>query len=164
MSSQIRRVVMCHDSMGRSCVVFDDHAPNSKVLAAAGLRRTELWETTSTPISNAGNADAAVQTNSLEPKIGGSIVRVVEYPPDKIRLETINPSAHFGSAADQTGLRHPGTHKTNTIDYAVVLFGEIYAVLEAGEVRYAPAIASFSAAPTMPGATAPRRRAKSPSL
>ena len=135
MSSQIRRVVTGHDSTGRSCVVFDDHAPNSKVLAAAGgLRRAELWETASTPASNAGNIDAAAQTSSLEPKTGGSIFRVVEYPPDKIRLKTIDPTAHFGSAADQTGVHHPGMHKTRTIDYAIVLSGQIYAVLEAGEV------------------------------
>lgn len=135
MSHQIRRVVTGHDSAGRSCIVFDDHAPNSKVLAAAGgLRRTELWETVSAPACNAGNADAAVQTSSLEPKTGGSIFRVVEYPPDKIRLKTIDPAAHFGSAADKTGALHPGMHKTQTIDYAIVLSGQIYAMLETREV------------------------------
>jgi mannose-6-phosphate isomerase-like protein (cupin superfamily) len=115
--------------------VLDDHAPNSRVLAAAGgLGRTELWETTSTPADNSGNADAALQTDYLEPKPGGSIFRIVEYPPDSVRLQTLNPSAHFGSAADRAGSRHPGMHKTNTIDYAIVLSGEIYAVLETGEI------------------------------
>jgi quercetin dioxygenase-like cupin family protein len=50
------------------------------------------------------------------------------------RFYSIDPSAHFGSAADQTGVHHPGMHKTRTIDYAIVLSGQIYAVLEAGEV------------------------------
>jgi mannose-6-phosphate isomerase-like protein (cupin superfamily) len=136
MPNQIRRVVTGHDTAGRSAVVYDDHAPNSKVLAAAGgLRRTELWETISGRAVNFDNVDTSLQINTLEPKTGGSIFRIVEYPPDKVRLQTLNPSAHFGGAADRTGERHPGMHKTNTIDYAIVLSGEIYAMLDAGEVR-----------------------------
>ena len=136
MSGQIRRVVTGHDSTGRSCVVFDDNAPNSKVLAAAGgLRRTELWETASTPASNAGNIDAAAQTSSLEPKTGGSIFRVVAIIRRTrlgLRQSTLPPI----SAARRIRLASiiPGMHKTRTIDYAIVLSGQIYAVLEAGEV------------------------------
>ena len=37
-------------------------------------------------------------------------------------------------AADATTRRHPGMHKTDTVDYAIVLSGEIYAVMDEGEV------------------------------
>jgi hypothetical protein len=135
MPAKNRRVVTGHDANGESVILIDDHAPNSKIIAAAGsLRRTELWETAACPADNNGNDDAAAHTQSLEPRTGGSIFRIVEYPPDSVRLKTIDPAAHFGHAADHNRSRHPGMHKTNTIDYAIVLSGEIYAVMEKGEV------------------------------
>ena len=64
--------------------------------------------------------------------------RVIEYPPDAERLKTLKPEEHFASmgvqAADSAKRRHPGMHRTNTLDYVVVLAGEIYAVLDEGEV------------------------------
>ena len=60
------------------------------------------------------------------------------YPPDSERLKSIDPEAHFASmgaqAAPAEKRRHPGIHRTKTLDYAIVLSGEIYAVLDQGEV------------------------------
>ena len=39
------------------------------------------------------------------------------------------------AASDRNSPRHPGFHKTSTIDYAIVLSGEIYAMMDDGEVR-----------------------------
>ena len=135
MPRQHRRVVTGHDQRGRSIILMDGDAPNSKVIAAAGgLQRTELWETRQSPASNSGHRDDAEDTRTLEPAPGGSIFRIVEYPPDSLRLKNLDPAAHFGDAADRTGTHHPGMHKTRTIDYAIVMSGEIYAVMEEGEV------------------------------
>ena len=53
------------------------------------------------------------------------------------------PRRNFGAAADdgtgraaaldKTGARHPGFHKTASVDYAIVLSGEIYALMDEGE-------------------------------
>jgi mannose-6-phosphate isomerase-like protein (cupin superfamily) len=68
----------------------------------------------------------------------GSVFRVIEYPPDSVRLKTLDPERFFGGmgtrAADAATRKHPGMHKTDTIDYCVVLSGEIWAVLDEGEV------------------------------
>lgn len=129
-----RRIVTGHDANGRSIILMDGEAPNSRLLAAAGgLQRTELWETTSFPVDNGGNRDGAADTSSFAPAPNGTMFRIVEYPPDAVRLKSLDPSAHFGHAAAAGGKRHPGMHKTETIDYAIVLSGEIYAVMEQGE-------------------------------
>jgi len=134
-----RRVVTGHDAQGRSVILMDGESPHSFVLEkAGGLRLTELWETASSPADNSGRADAAEHERRIEPKGGGTVFRVIEYPPDSVRLKTLRPEEYFSSmgarAADAATRRHPGMHKTVTVDYAVVLSGEIYAVMDEGEV------------------------------
>jgi len=123
----MKRVVTGHDAQGRSVFVIED-APEAVVLEkAGGLRLTELWATPS-----------ETRARRIEPDPGGSVFRVIDYPPDSERLKSIDPEAHFASmgaqAAPAEKRRHPGMHRTATIDYAIVLSGEIYAVLDQGEV------------------------------
>ncbi|HYQ93937.1 MAG TPA: cupin domain-containing protein, partial [Burkholderiales bacterium] len=60
------------------------------------------------------------------------------YPPDSVRLKTLAPDSFFAEmgaqAAGPAHRRHPGMHRTHTLDYCVVLSGEIYAMLDEGEV------------------------------
>jgi mannose-6-phosphate isomerase-like protein (cupin superfamily) len=135
----MRRVVTGHDANGRSVVLADGESPHRFVLEkAGGLVLTELWETRSAPADNRGAADAAAHERRIEPVNGGTVFRVIEYPPDRERLKSIDPEAHFQSmgarAADAATRRHPGMHRTETIDYCIVLSGEIWAVLDEGEV------------------------------
>jgi mannose-6-phosphate isomerase-like protein (cupin superfamily) len=134
-----RRVVTGHDARGRSIVLMDTESPHAFVLEkAGGLRLTELWETRSTPAENTGGADAAAHERRIEPVNGGTVFRIIEYPPDRERLRTLAPEAFFASmgalAADAATRRHPGMHRTGTVDYCIVLSGEIWAVLDEGEV------------------------------
>jgi mannose-6-phosphate isomerase-like protein (cupin superfamily) len=109
---------------------------------AGGLRLTELWETRSAPADNSGARDAAEHERRIAPVGGGTVFRIIEYPPDNVRLKTLAPDSFFpemgAQAADKAQRRHPGMHKTNTVDYAIVLSGEIYAVLDEGEVLLRP--------------------------
>lgn len=139
MPARHRRVVTGHDARGRSVVLMDGESPHGFFLEkAGGLRLTELWETRSSPADNSGAADAAEHERRIEPVDGGSVFRIIEYPPDRVRLASIDPDAHFRSmgakGADAATRRHPGMHRTNTVDYCVVLSGEIWAVLDVGEV------------------------------
>jgi mannose-6-phosphate isomerase-like protein (cupin superfamily) len=134
-----RRVVTGHDDHGRAVVLFDGESPHSFTLdKAGGLRLTELWETRSSPADNSGSRDAAEHERRIEPVGGGSVFRIIEYPPDRVRLKTLDPDRFFhgmgARAADAATRRHPGMHKTDTIDYCVVLSGEIWAMLDVGEV------------------------------
>jgi mannose-6-phosphate isomerase-like protein (cupin superfamily) len=139
MPQRHRRVVTGHDANGRSVVLIDGESPHSLFLEkAGGLQLTELWETRSAPADNAGITDAAAHERRIEPVGGGSVFRIIEYPPDSVRLATLDPEAFFSAmgarAADAATRRHPGMHKTDTVDYCVVISGEIYAVLDEGEV------------------------------
>ena len=134
----MKRVVTGHDAQGLSVVIIQDEPKAIVLEKAGGLRLTELWATHESPADIFGNADKAKRPQRIEPDPMGSVFRVIEYPPDSERLKTLKPDEHFASmgatAADRATRRHPGMHRTKTIDYAIVLSGEIYAVLDEGEV------------------------------
>jgi naringenin degradation protein FdeH len=134
---KIRRVVTGHNEEGKSVIISDDPSPH--VLALHGVEDfalTNLWVTDGSPADNAGRADAACRV--LEPPPGGTIFRIVEFPPDKGLGTHFDRKAVFDAmsasgAMDPDAYRHPGMHKTATVDYAIVLSGEIYAVMDEGE-------------------------------
>jgi len=139
MPKRTRRVVTGHDARGRSVVLIDGESPYSFFLEkAGGLQLTELWETRSSPADNSGAKDAADHERRIEPVDGGTVFRIIEYPPDSVRLKTLEPDSFFpevgAQAADKAERRHPGMHRTRTLDYCVVLSGEIWAVLDEGDV------------------------------
>ena len=118
---------------------MDGESPYSFFLEkAGGLQLTELWETRSAPADNSGARDAAEHERRIAPVGAGTVFRIIEYPPDSVRLKTLAPDSFFpemgAQAADKAQRRHAGMHKTNTVDYAIVLSGEIYAVLDESEV------------------------------
>ncbi len=135
---RVRRVVTGHDADGRSTIVSDGLAPNVKEMASMpGLALTDLWETKGAPASNSGSADAADRPVHLEPPKNGTIVRIVEFPPDSRWRSGADGRQAFksigaGHAQDQ-GSADPMMHRTSTVDYIIVLKGEIHAVMEKGE-------------------------------
>ncbi|MCZ8294615.1 MAG: cupin domain-containing protein [Hylemonella sp.] len=134
---RIRRVVTGHDAQGRSTFLMDGLAPNVKEMESMpGVALTDLWETTTAPADNAGSADAAARPVKLEPPAVGSILRIVEFPPDT-QWRGADAAKAFESIgaghAPDTGSDDPMRHKTSTIDYIIVLKGEIYAILDTGE-------------------------------
>ena len=141
MAKHIRRVVTGHDAAGRSTFIIDAPTPHVFSRTKGSAIVHELWETARTPADNQGNADVIVRGHRLPPPNNGSVFRVIEYPPDSERLAAIAheeklPDDGSGRAAatDRHNPRHPGFHKTATIDYAIVLSGEIFAMMDDGEV------------------------------
>lgn len=138
MVKPIRRIVTGHDSDGHSIFLSDGPAPSVlRPQQSPNVGLTDLWETTETPASNAGRDDAAARPVHLIPPPRGSIFRVVEFPPDKERNygDQAKVFAEYGAAhaMDHKAPRHPGFHKTDTVDYAIVLDGEIWALMDVGE-------------------------------
>jgi len=135
---RVRRVLTGHDAQGKSTFIADGLAPNVKEMASMpGLALTDLWETRGAPASNVGDADAADRPVRLEPPKNGSILRIVEFPPDSQWRERADARRAFdsigaGHAADKRS-SDPMMHRTRTVDYIIVLKGEIYAVMEKGE-------------------------------
>lgn len=143
MAFQVRRVVTGHDKGGKSCFLMDGIAPNIMEMASMpGLALTDLWETRGAPASNRGTADAAKRRVRLEPPRNGTILRIVEFPPDSQWRGSADGAAAFKSIgaghAKDKGSADPMMHKTATVDYIIVLRGEIYAVMDTGETLLKP--------------------------
>lgn len=141
MPQQFRRVVTGHNAAGKSIFIADAPTPHVFQRTKGSAIVHELWETASTPADNRGSTDAIARGHRLSPPKNGSVLRIIEYPPDSERLaaiahENVLPDDGSGRAAatDRNNPRHAGFHKTATIDYAIVLSGEIYAMMDAGEV------------------------------
>ena len=140
---RVRRVLTGHDAAGRSSFIADGEAPNVKEMASMpGLALTDLWETGAAPATNAGDKDAAARPVRLEPPKNGTLLRIVEFPPDSAWRSSVDGKAAFKSIGaghvQDRGSADPMMHKTSTVDYIIVLKGEIHAVMETGEKLLRP--------------------------
>jgi len=138
MTFRIRRILTGHDAEGRSTIIADAIAQNVKEIPGIpGLALTDRWEPAGAPASNEGHADAAARPVRLEPPPSGTLFRVVEFPPDaawRTRSDLKDGFDAIGAAHVQDkGSQDPMMHKTSTVDYAIVLKGEIWAVMEKDE-------------------------------
>jgi mannose-6-phosphate isomerase-like protein (cupin superfamily) len=138
MAGPTRRVVTGHDASGKAVVLFDGAAPNAKLRKATGLTSTLLWVTDGSPADNSGSADSADRDIGVAPPPRGSIFRVVDFPPaadvgavDNAAMLKEMGIGNGGAAAP----RHATMHRTKSIDYAVVISGEIDMLLDDTEVH-----------------------------
>ena len=139
MVEQIRRVVTGHNDEGRSVFIIDENATAVKEMdSMPGLALTDIWVTGAAPADNMGQMDAADRPIVLEPPQNGTILRVVEFPPDSAWRDKADAQKAFesisaGHASDQQS-DDPMMHKTATVDYLIVLKGEIWAIVDDDEV------------------------------
>jgi hypothetical protein len=117
----MRRVVTGRNAAGKSVIAMDSTSPHALELPGMpGLVLTNLWVTDGSPADNSGSADASARPVVLEPPAGGSIFRVVDFPPDKDLLGKMDRGKAFEAmgahgAMDRDASRHPGMHKTRTV-------------------------------------------------
>ena len=146
MSKGVRRIVTGHDANGKAIAILDEAAPNVFLPPnRPGAQINNVWRVYESPASLAGNHDTAPDGDriALEPPEGGSVFRVIEFPPEAGWIGNIDRDAakesfrEFGAehaADDSDEPPHPLMHKTRTIDYAICLSGEITMVLDDSEV------------------------------
>lgn len=138
MTKPVRRIVTGHRADGRSTVLIDAPAPNVKQ-RAAGNGSTLLWVTDESPADVSRTGDRAAREIGVPPPRRGSIFRVAEFPPGvggEVRdNETVLRDFGIGSDVKRGHApRHPAIHRTRSLDYVVVLEGEITLMLDDGEV------------------------------
>jgi mannose-6-phosphate isomerase-like protein (cupin superfamily) len=142
MPTPFRRIVTGHDDAGRAIIVSD--APPERVVevgGAGGAAFFEVWNTRETPAvidRRSGEPDEAGLV--LAPPKGGTRIRVIDFPPegDEIRqLSEAEAREQFGSMggadASTASDRHPLMHRTETIDYGIVLDGELTLIVDEDE-------------------------------
>ena len=149
MLKPVRRIVTGHDAQGRSIILSDEvstHTRPSPVYPNRGL--TDLWRTNETPASNAGDADNAAVEVVLNPPKNGSVFRFFQIPPDdtgegktaeEVQAAADATFAAMGAAHNRDpNARHPNMHKTDSVDYIILLEGEVTMILDEGEVDMKP--------------------------
>lgn len=141
LSDGVRRVVTTHDKDGRSIVAFDSvvgpyaHEP----LAASGVRQYVFWLTDDCPAKTT-EEDVGARRVKIPPPPHGTIFRMVDFPPehpDVAKLPLDHMAQILGDVHHDNGhpSRHPFMHRTMTIDYIIVMSGEIDMLLDEGEVH-----------------------------
>ncbi|PWY97370.1 hypothetical protein BCV70DRAFT_202880 [Testicularia cyperi] len=110
----IRRVVTGHREDGRATVIFDDEVERLD-LTPEHATFAVVWSTSKAPADNAGRDDGAVAPifSGGSHNVNGSVLRFVDFPP-----HTESPM-----------------HRTQSIDYGIVIWGEIELELDSGEKR-----------------------------
>lgn len=145
MQKPVRRVVTGHDANGRAVVISDGPAPLVHTKPHdPEWRSTDIFRTFASPAMIAAHtAETTEGPRRQLPTKHGSVIRVNHFPPetDSIRNMTAEESkkafAGLGNQAASTahaGGRHPLMHRTETIDYAIVLSGEITMVMDDSDV------------------------------
>ena len=119
-----RRVVTGHTPNGVSVVVSDGPVPVSRELPEDGVAFHEIWSTAGAPAPiTAVEADEPTQrTLAVPPPAHGTKIRINEFQPGHL---------------DERGLQSP-VHRTSSIDYGIVLGGEITLILDDSEVTLRP--------------------------
>ena len=143
MESRIRRIVTGHDPQGQSIILEDRKTPHVKTSPhRPGVVINNLWLTEDSPVNIDQTADPVSDAMKLEPQSRGNNFRIVEFPPEAEYIDKIDAQdaqKAFGDmgashALSDTGeSKHPFMHKTQTLDYAIVLSGEITLVMDEDE-------------------------------
>lgn len=135
---EVRRVVTKIDSDGKAAVMFDDRIPLMAARAPVGVG--EVWVTEKSPAELSPTEDRAHVKVGIQPPRGGTIFRIIDYPPTSPAVEKLDINTMMkvvGADAPAKGLppRHPMMHRTRSVDYAIILSGEIDMLLDEGEVH-----------------------------
>ena len=143
--AQIRRVVTGHDKNGKAIVVSDGPAPTHSNPLRPGQLSHEIWKTNAMPIPiGRDEPDPIAGKRQLHPAPKGTMFRISEVPPESDVIRNMTPeqarAAFRASNAEEAstwgrGGRHPLMHRTETVDYAVVLEGEIVLILDDEDVK-----------------------------
>jgi mannose-6-phosphate isomerase-like protein (cupin superfamily) len=137
MATTIRRIVTGHDTNGMSVALMVEELPLAEV--QPGVDTTLLWATDETP-AEMSSTDRAQRTLGVAPPPNGSLLRIVDFHPvpkdfkgdSKVMAAEIGGEIVKGNGKNSN---HPLMHRTNTIDYGIVLEGEIDILFDDTEVH-----------------------------
>lgn len=140
----IHRVVTGHDEHGKAVVSQNGALPTVIELSALpGTVFHEVWSTQGAPCLVSNGEDPTLAPLMLPPPALGTRIRFVDIPPDTTEFlrhgaqSTRAAFAEIGDASASTAQAdspHPLMHRTETVDYGVVMEGEIVLVLDNSEV------------------------------
>ncbi|HWW19187.1 MAG TPA: cupin domain-containing protein [Steroidobacteraceae bacterium] len=135
-----RRIVTGHNADGRSCIIADGPSPAILTMPQRpGYRNANIWRTSASP-APVNAPDGIVEHRGVLPPRTGTVIRVIDIPPEdpdpherERQSRAVFASMFPDAALNAMHPRHPGMHVTATVDYAILLQGELVAILEEGE-------------------------------
>ncbi|MBM3343675.1 MAG: cupin domain-containing protein [Betaproteobacteria bacterium] len=141
----VRRVVTGHDQNGKAIVLSDGDAPFVMTNPARpGYVSTDIWRTNATPTPMvAQHEEPTLGPRRQMPEPNGTVFRINRVMPETSEITDMTPEQSkklFAALGNETAStfhknkRHPLMHRTQTIDYVLILSGEIYCVLDDTEV------------------------------
>lgn len=144
-----RRVVTGHDATGKAVFLSDGPPPKSLFVPAASGELFELWNTNASPAPISAVEDEPTDRPiQLSPRSHGTVIRITDLHPrasegrvEVTRELAASTFASIGDAQESTwkpGARHALMHRTQTIDYGIIIEGEIYLVLDDSETLLQP--------------------------
>jgi Cupin domain len=139
-----RRIVTGHDSSDRAVITLD--APPERVVQIGGPGGPtfyEVWNTRETPaVIERRSGEPAEDNLVLGPPERGTRIRVIDFPPEDDRIRSLTQAEaaeKFGEMGDTNAASsaadapHPLMHRTQTIDYGIVIGGELTMILDEDE-------------------------------
>lgn len=146
MAKPIRRVVMGHDDEGRAVVKSDGPAPFVHINPRdENDWSTDLWRTSETPVKIVPeHEEPTMGPRRQMPRPNGTVFRINHFAPEseEVRNRTVEEArAAFRALGNEPastygrGGSHPASHRTETLDYALILSGEITMIHDDGELH-----------------------------
>jgi hypothetical protein len=126
---------------GKSVIVSDSAAPNSHLhLATPGLMSAVVWTTAAVPQLSKDAHEPAPPGVRIPPQPGATTLLIVRFPPDAVMADPrFDPDAagteymeHLPGLAELFEHEYPGMHTTDSLDYDIVLYGDIWLELDDG--------------------------------
>lgn len=141
MEKKCRRVVTGFNSEGDSVVVSDSFVNNQmEKNSRPGVSLNNIWRTEVFPNDNSADIEEVDQVFTMFPKSFETICRISSFEPEKSHKKNdFDSDAYFSDLNVSNTLvkskRHPFMHKSKSLDYAIILEGEITLILDNEEVN-----------------------------
>lgn len=144
--SPIKRVVTGHDDNGNAIISSEGPVPSQfSIPIIPDMWFQEVWSTQGLPVALGNQPDPTEgKPLSLAPEKGGSRIRVVDIPPDSLQNradeqdieQAFKAAGHDHTARDTR--RHSLMHRTETLDYGILVQGELWLMMDEGETLIRP--------------------------
>jgi mannose-6-phosphate isomerase-like protein (cupin superfamily) len=141
MSGEIRRVVTTHDKTGKAIVLFDSDNPHKVVRPVGNFVSRVIWRTDTAPAVMDTHEDVGGAQKGVSPPPSGTVFRIVDFPPMSPELEKLDPNhmasqvGGHGGSSKYRAPTHPFMHRTQSVDYAIIMSGEIDMLLDDSQVH-----------------------------
>lgn len=133
---KVRRVVTGHDKDGKAICVSDEIATNILQRdTRPGVTLVNFWQTDTSPAEFAGPEETVDGPLVLHPPKNGTVFRLIEFlPEDPEVINNIDGKEAFAAMGASGNIvenaRHPYMHRTDSVDYAMVVKGEIMMLMD----------------------------------